>query len=69
MEIQDSAISHAASQLREVLPPEILSAATFVPVRPSHAKTDPLYDDRIIRILQQLGDEVDVKELATQTDS
>jgi hypothetical protein len=63
------AISRAVDQLREVLPPEILTGATFVPVPPSYAKTDPLYDGRIVQILHRLGDEVDVRELVIQTDS
>jgi hypothetical protein len=63
------AISLAASQLREVLPSEILNAATFVPVPPSYERTDPLYDDRIIQILRKLGDGVDIRELVIQTNT
>lgn len=63
------AITQAANQLREVLPLEILSDATFVPIPPSRVKTDPLYDDRVLQILHGLGIQMDVRELVTQTES
>ena len=63
------AISQAANQLREALPQGILNGATFLPVPPSRAKTDPLYDDRIVQILHRIGDGIDVREVVTQTDS
>jgi hypothetical protein len=57
------AIRNCIVQLREVLPADTLTNATFVPVPPSKIKTDPLYDDRIVQIFSGLGDEVDVREL------
>jgi predicted amidophosphoribosyltransferase len=57
------AIKTCTVQLREVLPADVLTNATFVPVPPSKVKTDPLYDDRIVQIFSKLGDEVDVREL------
>jgi hypothetical protein len=48
-----------------------LSTATLVPIPPSKVKTDPLYDDRLIQMLQVLGAgiEVDVRELIVQKES
>jgi predicted amidophosphoribosyltransferase len=36
-------------------------------VPPSRIKTDDLYDDRVVQILQKLGEAVDVREVVTQT--
>ncbi len=46
-----------------------LSMVTFVPMPPSQAKSDPLYDDRMVRVLQRVGGDVDVRELITQPES
>src|SRR5438445_6579656 len=42
---------------------------TFVPVPPSKAKGDPLYDDRIQQMLRRIwpGQPVNVRELVIQT--
>jgi|SRR5580704_6445622 hypothetical protein len=63
------AIEQASKQLREVLPPDTLEEATFIPVPPSKAKTDPLYDDRVVQILSGLGEDVDVRDAVTQGES
>ena len=63
------AITTAASQLRTSLNPDYLRVATFVPVPPSRAKGDPLYDDRMVQVLQQLGAGVDDRELVVQVES
>jgi hypothetical protein len=62
------AIEQAAKQMRKALPSEVLEYATFIPVPPSRIKTDDLYDDRVVQILQKLGDGVDVREAVTQTE-
>lgn len=67
-------ISKAARALHNALSGSDLSGMTFVPVPPSKAKSDPLYDDRMLSMLMQLsalvqssnGYELDVRELVTQ---
>jgi predicted amidophosphoribosyltransferase len=41
---------------------------TFVPIPPSKARSDPLYDDRLERMLRRIwpGQATDVRELVTQ---
>jgi len=41
----------------------------FVPVPPSKIKTDPLYDDRLVRTLQAMKQAKDVRELVIQTEN
>ncbi|MDD3021222.1 MAG: hypothetical protein PHX61_09650 [Alphaproteobacteria bacterium] len=59
------AISTAANDFRKVFPPRILQTGTLVPIPPSKAKNDPLYDDRMSQILAQMteGMSVDIREL------
>jgi predicted amidophosphoribosyltransferase len=67
-------IPTAACALHNALKNSDLSGMTFVPVPPSKAKSDPLYDDRMLRMLSELnrlikssqGYEIDVRELVTQ---
>ena len=44
---------------------------TLVPVPPSRARDDPLYDDRMTRMLQAIwtGQQADIRELIVQTES
>jgi hypothetical protein len=63
------AIATASLQLRNSLNPDYLRVATFIPVPPCRAKDDPLYDDRMVQILQQLGSDLDVRELIVQSKS
>jgi hypothetical protein len=71
---KEQAISQAAGAFHHVLRNHDLSGVTFVPVPPSKAKSDPLYDDRMLHMLVQLsalmkssnGYELDVRELVTQ---
>ena len=50
-----------------------LDKVTFIPVPPSKNKNDPLYDDRLIRVLESYnksaGGMVDYREIITQTES
>lgn len=45
--------------------------AVFVPIPPSKAKGDPLYDDRMVRVLQAIDNRnpVQVREIILQTES
>jgi len=48
-----------------------LRAATLVPIPPSKARGDALYDDRILRILRRLdqGNSLDIRELIIQSET
>jgi hypothetical protein len=68
------AIEMAGKEMRQALDAlneKWLSIATLVPMPPSKVKTDPMYDDRLIQMLQVLGAgiEVDVRELIVQRES
>lgn len=63
------AMTTAASELSIGLNPDWLKDATLVPIPPSKAKSDPEYDDRMVRICRLLGQNVDVRELVCQTSS
>ena len=65
------AIGEAAAALRTALEPmgaEALNSLTFVPVPPSKAKDDPLYDDRLTRMLNLIRPDprLDVREIIAQ---
>lgn len=66
---KEHAIQVAGVNLRNSLNPDFLRDATFVPVPPSRIATDPLYDDRIVRVLRHLGPNVDVRTLVLQTEN
>lgn len=61
-------IKTAAAAFRASLPDSFLDCATFVPIPPSKSKSDPLYDDRIIRLINEirLHPALDVRELVVQ---
>ena len=62
------AIQNAAAALREAFLPEGLSVLTLVPVPPSKAKADPLYDDRMVQMLREIrpAPPLDIRELIVQ---
>ncbi len=68
---KEAAIRTAALELRQGLNPEYLDIATLVPIPPSKARSDPDYDDRILRIIRTMveGRSADVRELIVQTGS
>lgn len=69
---KERAISEAAGALRHAFGNADLNGITFVPVPPSKAKTDPLYDDRLIRMLTtmgKLGAPIDLREMVLQPQS
>jgi hypothetical protein len=73
-EYKQLAIEKAGKLMREALEasnPRWLSVATLVPIPPSKTKTDPMYDDRMFKVLQILGTgiKIDVRELVIQRQS
>ena len=62
------AIRTCSKDLGEAIDHRWLQAATLVPVPPSKVRTDPDYDDRMLRILQGINLEfaVNVRELVIQ---
>jgi len=68
------AIETAGRQMREALDalnPQWLSTATLISMPPSKVKSDPMYDDRLIQMLQVLGAglQLDVREMIAQRES
>jgi predicted amidophosphoribosyltransferase len=65
------AIQAAAAALRASLTDTARTTLTFVPVPPSKAKDDPLYDDRLVQVLRAVwpGSAVDIRELVLQGQS
>lgn len=72
---KEHAIQQAGNLLRAVLANEPneqwLERATLVPIPPSKVEGDPLYDDRMHRVLQELGRSLnlDIRELIRQRES
>ena len=68
---KEQAIRIVAARLRKAIKPEYLDRITFVPIPPSKAKTDPLYDDRMTRVLLTIRPDppLDVRELIVQRES
>jgi len=68
---KEKAIAQAAAVFRTAFATVAFQQLTFVPIPPSKAKTDPLYDDRMLRLLQFIcaGQHSDIRELVVQTQS
>jgi hypothetical protein len=68
---KERAIKEAATVFRETIPGNVLQCATFVPIPPSKAKSDPLYDDRITRLINAIrpNPPLDLREIVVQTSS
>jgi hypothetical protein len=66
---KERAILQAANIFRAAIKEE--ARITFVPVPPSKAKTDPLYDDRMLQLLEATcrGRHTDIRELVVQVQS
>ena len=64
-------ISFVANEIARILGKNGLEHGAFVPVPPSYAKDNPLYDDRLIRLLQLAGrgTSMDVRELLILTET
>jgi hypothetical protein len=65
---KDHAINEAAAAFRAALTGDLLNVLSLVPIPPSKAKTDPLYDDRVTRMLRGIRGQppLDVRELIVQ---
>lgn len=65
---KERAIGDVAAAFRTTLNGEWLNTATLVPIPPSKAKTDPLYDDRLVRMLRAIRPQPapDTRELIVQ---
>jgi hypothetical protein len=63
------AIQQAAEAFENLLDAKFLNTTTFVPIPPSRAKSDPLYDDRMTQMLKAIRPDrpLDVRELIIQS--
>ena len=68
---KEQAIRTVAWALRRAIKPEAIDSITFVPIPPSKAKSDPLYDDRMTQVLLAIRPDppLDVRELIVQNNS
>lgn len=68
---KQKAIMTAASAFGAAIPANWITGTTFVPIPPSRAKTDPFYDDRLLRMLRSIPAAVplDIRELIVQPQS
>lgn len=65
------AIVAAARAFRNAIDEHLLRTATFVPIPPSKAKDDPVYDDRMTQMIREIDNAhpVDCRELIVQAES
>lgn len=65
---KERSISEAAAAFSSALNPKYVAEATLIPMPPSKAKSDAGYDDRLVRMLQQLtfDDKLDIREVLVQ---
>jgi len=68
---KEQAIQEAASAFRTAMGHDSLDNLTFVPIPPSKAKSDPLYDDRLTKMLNAIrfSPALDIRELIVQKES
>jgi len=68
---KEQAIAEVGQAFGTALNPAWLGAATLVPMPPSKARTDPLYDDRMVRMLRAIPavNPLDIRELLIQGQS
>lgn len=66
---KESAILTCGRMLREGLNEDWLTTVTIVPIPSSRTRVDAEYDDRLLRILQEMarGRELDIRELVVMT--
>ena len=64
-------IREVAATFRDAIDERSLSALTLVPIPPSESKDDPMYDDRMLRMLHAIDRELDldIRELVGQTET
>jgi hypothetical protein len=65
---KDRAIGETATAFRTALTGGLLDRITLVPIPPSKAKGDPLYDDRLVRMLDAIRPQprLDIRKLILQ---
>lgn len=63
---KEKAIQDASVALNAAFGSASLGGVTFVPIPPSKAKSDPMYDDRMLRMLQGVRQGLDIRELVVQ---
>jgi hypothetical protein len=68
---KEEAIRQVAAEFRDSLNLQRLRGVTFVPLPPSKRKGDPLYDDRMLRVLHAFDEErqLDIRELLVLAES
>lgn len=68
---KERCIKEAAEAFSNALNERFLERATLVPIPPSRMRDDPLYDDRVLRMLELIDaqQELDIRELILQTQS
>ncbi len=66
---KERAIQEAAQMVALSIGAKARRVASFVPVPPSRARSDPAYDDRLTRVLRQVTPAIDVRELVEQFES
>lgn len=68
---KERAIQNVGAAFGGAIKAEWLASATLVPLPPSKAKTDPMYDDRMLRMLQAIPAQqpLDIRELIIQQQS
>ena len=68
---KDVAIRKSAEAFRNALRLDKLGSLTYIPIPPSKAKTDPLYDDRVIKMLHAICpiQGLDIREIIVQKES
>jgi predicted amidophosphoribosyltransferase len=68
---KEEAIHQVAREFRASLNLQRLHAVTFVPIPPSKRRDDPLYDDRMLRVLHAFDEErqLDIRELLILAES
>jgi hypothetical protein len=62
-------IDRVATIFRETIKPAFLSESTIVPMPPSKAKSDPLYDDRMIQAVTKIAGGLDIRELVSMKET
>jgi len=68
---KETAIAQAGAAFAAALNVDWLKVATLVPLPPSKARTDPLYDDRVTQMLRSIRSHspLDIREMILQNQS
>ena len=68
---KEETIRYVGVVFRKLIKEDWLKSATLVPIPPSVVKDDPMYDNRVGRILQEMGQglELDIREIVLLKDS